>query len=281
MLDYQEDTVIIKRIFVFCIFFILLISACSTSPQTVAPTTPAVSATDKVEPAIAQPALTIAPTESPILPTATSVSKATSEVKPISTAFPEGVFFRDDFVRELQPGWTWENENKDRWSITDDGKLQIIGEGDYLLKNGHQNNLLWHGLPEGDFRIDTHIFADPKENFQQAAIFLFENPENYVTINRGFCGPCGGSGIYMDYKISGDWGNYHVSTTKTDLYLRLESKNKTISGYYAIEPEKWIRLGRVGNFFKFSKAGLGISNAGSKNFDLVARYDWFEISKAK
>jgi beta-xylosidase len=217
--------------------------------------------------------------------TASPIEVSAASVQPTGTpaAKPQSadILFRDDFTDELQAGWKWENENKDKWSLTDDGMLQIIGENDSLIGQGRQNNLLWHDLPEGDFNIATHIVADPKENFQQAAIYLYEDPKNFVTINRGFCGPCGGSGFYMDYKVNGDQGTYRVSSTKSDIYLRLESKNKIISGYYSTEPDKWIRLGRVGNFFKFKKVGLGVSNAGAAGFDLIGQYDWFEISKAK
>jgi beta-xylosidase len=224
---------------------------------------------------------------SPLTASAKSLSKIelyNASAQPTSTPSAkssEGVIFRDDFTDKLQPGWTWENEKKDRWSLTKEGMLQIIGGNDSLIGQGRQDNLLWHDLPEGDFNIITHLVADPKENFQQAAIFLYEDPKNFVTINRGYCGPCGGSGFYMDYKLNGDQGTYRVSSTKTDVYLKLENKNKTISGYYATEPDKWVRLGRFGNFFKFKKVGLGVSNSGAVGFDLVGQYDWFEISEAK
>jgi hypothetical protein len=264
-----------KNLALFSIIFVLILSACSTSPKTVAPTSPVIEATEKVEPVIVQSTMTIAPTEIPDLPTETSIPE------PTPTILPEGVLFRDDFENALQPGWTWENQNDQRWSITKDGKLQIIGESDNLLHDGWQSNLLWATLPAGDFNVDVHLIADPKVNFQQAAIFLFEDADNYVTINRGFCAPCGGSGIYMDYKISKDWGNYHKIIKETDVYLRLQSKEHVISGYYAIEPGKWIRLGRFGKYFEFKKVGLGVSNVGNESFDLIGQYDWFEINQAK
>ncbi len=197
----------------------------------------------------------------------------------LEAAMPDdGIFFRDDFTEELQPEWTWENEDPDKWTITDDGMLQIIGGHDSLIGHGREDNLLWHDLPEGDFVVSTHLIADPKENFQQAAIFLYEDAENFVAINHGFCGPCGGSGFYMEYKINSSFGAYKVMLDKTDVYLRLESKDNTISGYYATEPDKWTRLGRFGNYFQFKKVGLGVSNSGAVNYDLVGQYDWFEIT---
>jgi beta-xylosidase len=192
---------------------------------------------------------------------------------------PAGVLFRDDFNGGLQPGWTCENENPGKWTFTEDGWLQIIGETSSLLGQNQQNNLLWYPLPAGDFVITVHLRAKPFANFQQAAIFIYENPENYITINRGFCAPCltGGNGFYMDYKISGEWGDYNVATQAEDVYLRLESKGSVLSGYYATGPEQWERLGRFGNYFQFKKVGIGVSNSGAVE-EVVGQFDYFEIS---
>jgi hypothetical protein len=71
----------------------------------------------------------------------------------IPTATPENQIFRDDFSGTLQPGWTWEHENTDRWSITSDGWLQILGEDTALLYGQAQSNLLWRELPQGDLSL--------------------------------------------------------------------------------------------------------------------------------
>jgi hypothetical protein len=242
-----------------------ILSACQ--PAQIPPTATAV-----IVPATDTPA----PTDTSV-PTNTSLPTETP--KPTTTPLPEGILFRDDFAGELQPGWEWENENPDKWTITDDGWLQIIGEHDALLAENQQNNLLWYPLPTGDFAVTVHLRTKPFENFQQAAIFIYEDPENYVTINRGYCGPCstGGNGFYMDYKIAGATGNYQARTDAEDVYLRLESKDGVLSGYYATSPDQWERLGRVGNFFQFKKVGIGVSNVRAAN-DVVGQYDYFEIS---
>ncbi len=183
--------------------------------------------------------------ESTETPVPTETPAPTETPKPTNTPLPEGVLFRDDFEGELQPDWEWENENSDKWTVTDDGWLQIIGEHDDLLYTNQQNNLLWHPLPTGDFVITVHLKTKPFDNFQQTAIFIYEDADNYVTINRGYCDLCqtGGGGFYMDYKIAGQIGNYNVATDAEDGYLRLESKDDVISGYYATSPEQWERLG--------------------------------------
>lgn len=245
----------------------MMLSACQGGAAPVAPAATSTTA----------PAATPVPPTNTAAPTDTAVPTETA--KPTNTPLPEGVLFRDDFEGGLQPGWEWENENPAKWTITEDGWLQIIGERDSLLGD-RQSNLLWYPLPAGDFVISVHLKTKPFENFHQAAIFIYEDAKNYVTINRGYCDLCstGGNGFYMDYKIGGEWGDYNKATAAEDVYLRLESKGSTISGYYATAPDQWVRLGRFGNYFQFKKVGIGVSNAGAGD-DVVGQFDYFEISR--
>ena len=63
--------------------------------------------------------------------------------------------------------------------------------------------------------------------------------------------------------------------------MQLEFKDDVITANYSFEPGAWERLGRFGNFFKFNRVGLGASNIDmeGRNEDLVAMYDYFEITK--
>jgi pyrimidine-specific ribonucleoside hydrolase len=214
-------------------------------------------------------------------PTAGSTSGSEPEITASPT--PQDLLFYDGFDGMLQAGWTWENENPNRWSFTPDGWLQILGEDNSLLGGQEQSNLLWRDLPEGDFVITVHLLAVPVADFQQATIYIYEDLDNYIAINRGFCSPClpGGNGIFMEYKISGAWGAYSVAMPDTELFLRLESEANTISGYYATIPDEWQRLGRFGNYFTFKRVGLGVSNCddGGENADLAGLFDYFEITR--
>jgi len=256
----------------FPIAFTLIISAllvigCSTPPVNEAPASlPEPTHTQSIEPAKEAP--TNIPT---IAPTPTLESTAT----------PDGLIFRDDFTGAFRPEWKLQNENPGLWQVTGDGWLQIVAEDDSLLINDTQTNTFLVDLPEGDFEISAHLQAQPFENFHQAAIFLYEDAQNYVAINRGYCEPCGGTGIYMDYKIGGTWGSYKQMLAETDIYLKLLSQDKIISGFYATSPGNWVRLGRFGDYFAFRKAGLGVTNSDSagENGDLVGLYDYFEIRR--
>ena len=254
----------------------LVTAGCQPAEVSPAPVQP----TGTPQPAATQPP---PPTATP-LPTETSVPTVTPTATIEPTATPEYLIFRDDFNGAIRPEWTWENENKERWTISPDGWLQIIGEDAGLLAGKQQSNLLWTDLPDSTFSIVVHLKATPSDNFAQAAIYLYENIDNYVTINRGYCNICptGGDGVYMDYKVNGQFGDYWVSFSESDLYLKLEDKDGIITGYYSTAPDQWQRLGRFGNYFKFTRVGLGVTNldvSGSTNNDVVGFYDFFEIRK--
>jgi hypothetical protein len=263
------------KIFLGGILTCLLLIGCGAPSQTIIPT---------------QPQMEL-PSPTSILPTATPQPAATFTPEPtptiVPTATPESQIFRDDFNGELQPGWIWENENPDRWMITDDGWLQILAEDDSILGGGLQSNLLFRDLPEGNFAVTTHLIAAPDSNFQQAAIFLYEDIHSYVAINRGYCEPCfpgKGNGIFVDYKVNDHtrWSaELNTQIDQTDVYLRLVSKDKIIYAYYALVPDEWQFIIRLGEFFEFTKVGLGVSNIDNAGIDsdLVGSYDYFEITR--
>jgi beta-xylosidase len=253
-----------KNVILVLVLFTLILTACQSAPP----------ATEVPE--VEQSTSVPLPTDTPV-PTNTALPTETP--KPTNTPLPDGILFRDDFEGELQSGWQWENENSNKWAITDDGWLQIIGEHDDLLMTNNQNNLLWYELPEGDFVITVHLKTKPFANFQQATIYIYEDADNFIAINRGYCDLCptGGGGFYMEYKISGDANAYQKATDAEDVYLRLESNDNILSGYYATEAEQWERLGRFGNYFQFTKVGIGVTNARAAD-DVVGLFDYFEIS---
>lgn len=146
--------------------------------------------------------------------------------------------------------------------------------------NDQQGNLFLVPAPDGEFQITTHIKADTFRNFQQAAIYIYEDPDNFILMNRGYCDLCfpGGDGIYLDYKIQGAQGSYKVPVNSDDVYLRLVYKQDRYESYYALEEDQWTRLGMVGGYVKPEKVGFGASNRGIGD-DMIASFDFFEVAR--
>lgn len=249
-----------------CILFLL--AACGSQPATPIEAAQPTSAPTEVQP-------TNPPAATPTLePTATPV--------PTNTPLPEGILFRDDFTGYFQPGWTWDSEDPAKWTfVEDDGAqwLQIIG-------NSGRSNVLMRDIPEGDFAIVARIKADPHLNFHQANIFVFQDLENYIVVNTGFCQPCpvDGHGYFMETVVTGGGAlnHYELPRGENDLnvYLKIEIVGDVISGYYATQPGEWVRIGRFGNFYDLKSIGLSATNSsppGGTPQDIIARFDYFEV----
>ena len=222
----------------------------------------------------------------PKLPEPTTPPEPTATLEP--TPLPQGVLFRDDFEGYLQPGWTWSNEDPDRWTFTEDGWLEIRGDNlaFYHLGDYGMTNFLTRELPAGDFMITAHVKSNPVENFQQATIYIYQDQNNYIALNTGFCSLCStaGPGFYMETFIDNNpFSNAYLiprDPADTDVYLRLVNQGGSLTGYYATTPNEWQRAGAFGNFFEFNSVGLGTTNSspsGVEN-DIISQFDYFEIA---
>ncbi len=251
-----------SKIWVFTMTLILLILMTACQAQSISTPT---SIPELVETSVPPVANTIEPTQAP-LPTNT----------------PEGMIFRDDFTGGIQAGWTWRDENPLRWEVTEDGWLKIRGEDSSLLLDGLQNNLICREAPTGEYQITVHLDANPSKDFQQATLYLYKDGTHFIAINRGYCGPClsGGSGVFMEYKLTGGSGFFKKIFTESDLYLRLVIQGNSATGYYAINTDDWQRLGEEGSFLENPSICLGVSNVdkGKFNADLIGKFDYIDIS---
>jgi hypothetical protein len=261
-----------KRIVVLGIIVLFLLSACAqptepppTQTPEPPPTDTPVPPTDMPEPTKVPP--TVTPTETP---------------EPTLTPLPEGTVFRDDFGADLQPGWTWVEENPEKWSLVEsDGAtwLRIVGD------NGPTNSLV-REAPEGDFAVAVHVVAEPRENHHNAAVFIQQDETHQVRLNLGYCDHCGlteGYGYYMDTFAGDDSQSLAVSrpAEETDVYLRLVHQDGSIAGYYATTYGDWREVGAVVVSFDAAKVGLNATNSVPQDWeveDIEARFEYFEIT---
>ena len=225
------------------------------------------------------------------LGTATELAIVNATAKQIlrATSSPSGgdVIFRDDFVEVLADGWTWHNEDKSAWRITNDDQLQIVaGDATLLATENGQSNVLLRDSPMGNFEIVASVSVHPSVDFQQAAIFIYQDDDNFVAINRGFCSPCVGDAVYLDNEVDGDpWSSQGIwfPTDATELYLRLVREKDTYTALFSLDGETWVEVGFVQRVLLPSKVGLSATNADVTEQDdvLVAKFDYFVIREVR
>jgi beta-xylosidase len=237
------------------------------------------------------PALQAGPTlsgESSSVPTSTAIP--TTQVAPtrlLATPFvaPPRYTWRDDFNGVLASGWAWVDEDRTHWSLQDTpGALQIMTEGESPTRAGKPKNLLFRDAPANDFEIMTKVTFNPQDNFQQAAILIYQDDDNIVLLNRGFCGVrgCPGSGVFLDNMIKDqlDFGNHpQMPVSSTTTWLRLRKEGTEYIGFYSIDGQIWEELGRVENLLTARKLGLTARNSSTDPYapQIPADFDFLTV----
>jgi ABC-type branched-subunit amino acid transport system substrate-binding protein len=197
---------------------------------------------------------------------------------------PVATNFIDHFEGELAPGWEWRQEDPSYWSLSDArGSLRIMSQGESLYRGGVPFNLLLRDAPDGDFEIVTQVSFAPVEDFQQAAILVYEDADNFVLLNRGMCAAaaCVGSGVYFDGEQNGvlpaDVPMMPISLGTT--YLRLQKRDSTYTGYYSTDGDLWIEVGQQESTISPNKVGLTANNSNSDAnvSQIPADFEFFQV----
>jgi serine/threonine protein kinase/ABC-type branched-subunit amino acid transport system substrate-binding protein len=193
-------------------------------------------------------------------------------------------FVTDEFEGSLIRGWSWLDEDPDRWNMTAaPGALRITTQGEFLYGQGRPSNLLLRDAPSADFEIVIRVAFTPVQNFQQAAIFVFEDEDNFVSLNRGFCdlSGCVGSGIHLDAEQNGETSSHGLMpVTLGTTFIRLRREGGTYTGYYSADGQLWLEIGRLDSPISPVKVGLTANNSSSDPgvSQIPADFDFFQVS---
>jgi virginiamycin B lyase len=201
------------------------------------------------------------------------------------TATPTSDAWTDDFNGALAAGWSWADEDPTHWNLTEvPGMLRIVTQGESLYRAGKPKNLLLRDVPASDFEIITKVTINPQNNFQQAAILMYQDEDNFVLLNRGFCNHClgTGNGIFLDNEINGKAGvdpGYRTATSLQTAWLKLRKEGTNYIGFYSADGQTWNELGRVENPMRPTKVGITAnnSNADPSVPQIPADFDFFTV----
>ncbi len=262
-----------KHFLSICLILVLLLAACG--------------------PAVPPTASSPAPQTEEVaaIPTATETAPPTAT--PSQTPTPAPVIFLDEFDGTLGEGWSWQNEDPERWSFTPEGWLALTAAnpGFFSEQGSQQVNLLRRPAPQGDFVVTTRLSTTPDENFQQAGIFIIADDFNYAAILNAFCQFClpdsGGHGFFMEAFKAGQYaaaGMAQGAPQVEEVFLRLvyHAEERQIEGFYALAPDEWKALGTIEGLPEPQMIALGAGNSpGPEGVteDLLAFYDYFEVSR--
>jgi branched-chain amino acid transport system substrate-binding protein len=192
--------------------------------------------------------------------------------------------WRDEFDGALGDGWTWRNENQDKWGFNN-GFLRINtssgGTG--------AENLLLRPVAEGDFSIETRLLFAPDTNYQIAGLVIWQDAENFLQFGRAFCGneeACVGNGIYFDKLLGGGFSDGNFATqfdnpfNPSEAYLRLERRGGMVRAFYSHEGITWNEIGTHWIPEDFRVTAVGLTSAQDfSNAAIPADFDYFELTE--
>jgi arabinan endo-1,5-alpha-L-arabinosidase len=94
--------------------------------------------------------------------------------------------YSQDFTSaRLGAQWSWVNEDAANWSLTSDpGTLTIDGQPGQFYQTEHSGqNVLLERAPAGNFIAQAKVALDPSENYQQAALVLWQDDDTWMRLS--------------------------------------------------------------------------------------------------
>ena len=123
-------------------------------------------------------------------------------------------------------------------------------------------NVLLREPPGPDFDMTTQLRFQPTTNFQAAGLVVYEGPDDFLMINRGFCDfpdstdqTCFGDGIYFDVVRDGELINGYENPRiggrpafpvdgDPETHLRIRARFGTYTLMYSPNGTNWSRQAR-------------------------------------
>jgi beta-xylosidase len=225
---------------------------------------------------------------SPPLPTNTSIPEPTSTSLPPTATLepsptPDPLLFRDDFEGSLGEGWTWTQENKKSWSLTNNpGWLEIIARPGYV-GGGNLDNILLRPIPDGNFEIEIKLNFKPVGDYQIAGLLIYESAANYLQFGRAFCdapGVCAKDGFYVDLSTNGNLDGQNLATPaeNTEIaFLRLRREGNKYTAYASHDGQEWRLIGE--KISDMNPMFIGLLAGQAWSAPQPAQFDYFIVNQ--
>lgn len=201
-------------------------------------------------------------------------------VKDKVIAIPEGDTWVDDFNSSiLDSVWSWIGEEPSLWSLTANPGYMHLS----TTVEEAGANFLVQPFPDSNFMIETHVYAQPLYDFQNAGLLLYLDSDNQLSLIRAMCTYCGvgdNNGIYFDHILGGSFisPNYGMAFTPNDeAYLRIFRVGNTYIGYVSADGGNWTLVGSHTLSFTPQYIGLRASNKGMGD-PITADFDYFKLT---
>ncbi len=196
--------------------------------------------------------------------------------------------FTDEFTGDaVDP--RWEVLRKQGALTVVGGAMELTAPDGSDIYPQHLDAPMLLQAPTGDFTLETDVAAAPRQFYQGAGLVLWQDPEHYVRLERGF-GDVGA--IVLEYRNGGRHTKVHapfaagpavVRTEAGRVELQLSKTSGAVAARWRPSGEAaWRDLGRIGvalpDSTKAGVAGLNRAQNGATPAQFRARFDYVRMS---
>ena len=192
--------------------------------------------------------------------------------------YPVNASVSDDFnAFALDSRWFWVREDATHWSLgANPGYLRITTQaGGVYSDTNDQKNILLTNAPHSDcYQVSTKVTISPTENYQYAAVQVYQDDDNYVQLNRAYAD---GHTLNFDIEIDGQPTNQQVALSAETVHLRIAASGDTYRGYYSLDGSIWTLVGEGEASLHNPKTGLAAANNMAGAAEINADFDSFTM----
>lgn len=155
--------------------------------------------------------------------------------------------FYDGFGQTyLAPEWFWVREDRNKWSLlTRPGYLRIVTQYG-TLDGGIAKNILLRPAPVVCYELSTRVQIDSVQNYQEAALMLFRDDDNYIKLSKLYHSNLGGNVYLLLRERDGIRENASIMPAlEPTSEMKMVACGSLIVGWYKNGTGKWVRIGDV------------------------------------
>ena len=155
------------------------------------------------------------------------------------------------------------------------GVLRIpVDVGDLWANLNDTRNSLFRNLCTNWLSLRLHLAFYPTQNYQQVALALYQDDDNYVEVGYAYNSSQGGQAVGVVREVNGTplpAGHTNVPTTNIYLALDRNLANNNVTGSYSLDGSNWVSVDTVSHSLTNARLCIwaGGSPSGFPNLDLI------------
>lgn len=183
--------------------------------------------------------------------------------------------------------WSIVRENENNWNITENNGLRLQTEyGALWAGTNNAKNIITMPMDKEDYSFVTKMNYKSANNYAEAGIIVYVDDSNYVMLTRKKHSGYGGNIFSMISEVNGSNVESPASvrvpdTFGKDIYLKIDKKGNSYSGYYSVDGESWMPVWENHTAALSGTPRVGVVGYNSGSGSDVAVYDYLQIDDEK